>query len=377
VKRFKRKDWMRNALGFLSVVFVACAFATCAGFMPQRGTLPQYGLKPDGTVKNIIIFIGDGMGQIHENAWRDSKGEPLVWDDFDYRSKVYTGSLTTMLTSAPTDSAAAATAIATGEKTVNGAIGTDGAGNEFENIMKFAKDKGKAAGVLTSDYLSGATPASFSAHADSRNWEEAIVLSQARSGIDLLMGANTAMYSQNTAEFAARGYSYSKSLSEARQAEGRIIGLFPSVTPGGGGMNETLQEMTVFALDYLSSGDEGFVLMIEGAKIDLASHAGNFGNMLSEFKAFEECVSLARDWAKENGDTLIIVTADHETGGLNLTDGGYRFSTGSHTTSDVNCHISWPFDYSPFEAYSDGERIDNTDIFKIMYSALGVDTVVQ
>jgi len=382
VKRFKLysnqmkiKNLIQNALVFLSVVFIVCAFTTCAVFMPQRGTLPQHDQKPDGTIKNIIILIGDGMGQIHENAWRDSKGEPLVWDDFDYHAKVYTGSLSTIIAAhVPTDSAAAATALATGEKTANGSIGSDGAGNEFENIMKFAKDKGKATGVLTSDALSGATPACFSAHANNRYLEEAIVLSQARSGIDLLMGAASAMYSKNTAEFTERGYNYCRNLSEAGQAEGRIIGLFSNVTPEGGGLDETLQDMTVFALDYLSSSDKGFVLMIEGAKIDWASHAGNFGDMLSEFKAFEECVRIARDWAKENKDTLIIVTADHETGGLNLnSDGEYRFSTGGHTTSDVNCHISWPFDHSPFDAYLNDERIDNTDIFKIMYSALGME----
>jgi len=371
----KIKNWIRNALVFLSVVFIVCAFTTCAVFRSQRGTLLHNDQGSGGTIKNIVIFIGDGMGPVHEDAWRDSKGEPLVWDDFDYHAKVYTGSLsTTIAAHVPTDSAAAATAIATGEKTANGSIGTDGMGNEFENIMKFAKDKGRATGVLTSDSLSGATPACFSAHADNRSMEEVIVLSQARSGIDLLMGANTAVFSKNIDDFTARGYSYCKNLSETRQAEGRIIGLFSQVTPEGGGSDETLQKMTIFALNYLSSSDKGFVLMIEGAKIDWASHSGNLGNMLSEFKAFEECVRLVCDWAKENKDTLIIVTADHETGGLILNSNAeYQFSTGGHTTSDVNCHISWPLDHSPFDAYSDGERIDNTDIFKIMYSALGMD----
>jgi len=368
---------MQDALLFLSVVFTACAFTVCgfAGDMtkPQEhDELPQQEQKSERTIKNIIILIGDGMGQSHEKAGRDSKGKPLVWDGFKYHARVYTGSLSTLIAAnVPTDSAAAATAIATGEKTMNGFIGMDDMEIEFENIMKFAKDKGKATGVLTSDYLSGATPACFSAHAASRYMEEVIILSQARSGIDLLMGVNTEMYSENLDEFITRGYNYCPNLSEAGQTKGRIIGLFYDVTPEGGGLDETLRDMTIFALDYLSSSERGFVLMIEGAKIDIASHEGDFDNMLSEFNAFEECVRIARDWAKKNEDTLIIVAADHETGGLNLnSDGEYQFSTGSHTTSDVNCHISWPLDYSPFDAYSDGKRIDNTDIFKIMYSAL-------
>ena len=325
-----------------------------------------------GKVKNIIILIGDGMGPVHEDAGRNAKGAPLVWDGFEYHAMVYTGSLTTIYAYSPTDSAASATAIATGEKTANGLIGMDVFERiEYDNIMKIAKDKGRATGVVTSDRLSGATPASFSAHAGSRNREEDIVLAQARSGVDLLMGANSAVLSEYIGEFTERGYVPYETLYEAEQTGGRVIGLFPAVTPTGGETGETLQNMTVFALEYLSRSRTGFVLMIEGAKIDQGSSEMNLDFMLSEFAAFEECARIVSDWAKENGETMVIVTADHETGGLAFSDDGYLFTSGgNHTNTEVNCHITWPFEYSPFDAYLKDGRIDNTDLFRIMYSAI-------
>ena len=371
---------MKNFYRFPLLFFVLCSlfFVLCVSCASPHDTGDgpnppiDYTEWPSIRPKNIIILIGDGMGPVHEDAGRASKGEPLVWDSFDYHAKVYTGSLTTLSSGSPTDSAASATAMATGKKTNNGIIGMNASYNAIDNIMKYAQDKGKLTGVLTSDSLNGATPAGFSAHVQNRNLSTDIVLSQAASGIDLLMGAGLAVpaYSENIGAFTGRRYSYVRGdVTALSQAGGRIIALFEVVRLHPAYMSATLQEMTAFALERLGRSGNGFVLMIEGAKIDWMT---TVSSMLEEFEAFEECARIVYDWAKGNGETLIIVTADHETGGMYFADGEYRYTytNGAHTTTDVNCHIYWPHGYSPFAPYLEDGRIDNTDIFRIMYSAI-------
>ena len=366
---------MKRTFKITALLFAAAAvffFTACGG-----GKTPEGPKQELSGVNNVIIMIGDGMGPVHEDAGRDAKGAPLSWDGFEHAAKVYTGSLNTAQFSypVPTDSAAAATALATGKKASNGVIAKSIFGDDLETILDIAKTKNKATGVITSDLLSGATPAAFSGHADGRGLEADIVSSQAVSGVDLLMGASTAAYGTARAAFEYNGYTYNTSLNAAKGAEGKLIGVFPGVTPSGAGTAETLQDMTVFALDYLSRNEGGFTLMIEGAKIDTASHSNDLVSMLAEFAAFDECVQIVRDWAEENKDALVIVTADHETGGLEFSGGKYVFTAGnSHTVTDVNCYMAgWPYDNPPFDGFTVGGHIDNTDIFKLMSLALGVN----
>jgi len=318
------------------------------------------------TVKNLIIMIGDGMGPVHEEAGRAEKCEPLAWDGFEYCFEATTDSLSGL-----TDSAAAATAIATGTKTYNGVICKGQDGKDLKTVTELAKSKKKAAGVITSDVLSGATPACFSAHSDGRGLENDIIESQLKSRIDLLMGQSTAAYDGYYGDFKKKGFTYCGSLAEAEKASGKIAGLFAGVPVKNNGLpgHETLRDMTVFALNRLSKNKRGFALMIEGAKIDHASHSNLYGQMIAELLAFDECVEIARDWAQAHGNTMVIVTADHETGGLKFSDGSYFFTSAGHTDSNASVYIQgWPREEPPFAE----KIIDNTDIFKISRSVLGV-----
>ena len=354
--------------------YIACLLGAALIFTTCTSTGRLNNNSPEGAVKNIILMIGDGMGTVHEDAGRAAKGGPMEWDNYNYRYSMTTKSAS----SSVTDSAAAATAMATGVKTTNGwlviAPGSSSAA-PLDTIMDKARSMGKLSGVITSDQLSGATPAGFSSFATNRNDANSIADRQIIKGVDLLMGANNGnVYSSRKSNFEKAGYGFATSLAAAKtMKDNKLIGVFPSVTLSGTDTTETLQDMTVFALDWLSRKGLGFVLMIEGAKIDTRSHGNDFNAMIEELLAFDECVRIVNEWAALRDDTVIIVTADHETGGLALNDGGtYTFTSSGygHTSANVSFNLHWHEDL-PFEwALSNGGTIDNTDVFSIMRGLL-------
>lgn len=277
-----------------------------------------------GDIKNVILMIGDGMGQNHVELGRLTNDGKLNMDDLPHTGRIKTG---TLVSGEVTDSAAAGTALATGNKTNKRMIGQvkdeDGKLSDVQNIMEYAKSKGKKTGVITSDDLFGATPACFSAHTGDRVNADEIVKGQIASGVNLLMGAGKATYShsrydalkqENDIEFITNAVDL-----EFVQDSERILAAFARVDSEELASNNSvlLQDMTRFALDYLTC-DEGFVLMIEGSAIDTYSHTNALLHMLYELYAFDECVGIVNKWAIERGDTVVIVTADHETGGLQL-----------------------------------------------------------
>ena len=355
-------------------IFMVCLLGVILVFTTCVGTGRLNGSVPEGPIKNIILMIGDGMGTVHEDAGRTAKSGPLEWDNFNYRY-----SMTTYSADNPvTESAAAATAMATGVKTNNGwlAIAPGSSSAEpLDTIMDKARSMGKLSGVITSDLLYGATPAAFSSFETSRSNTNSVVERQIIKGVDLLMGGHSGnAYTDRKSNFERAGYGFAASLASAKNMrQNKIIALFSDVTPFGAGTSETLQDMTVFALDWLSRKGLGFVLMIEGAKIDHRSHDNNFSAMITELLAFDECVKIVKDWAALRDDTVIIVTADHETGGLTSNnDGTYIFTTNGHTAANVNFNIAHRFSEDlPFEwTLLNGGTIDNTDVFNIMRDLL-------
>jgi alkaline phosphatase len=281
---------------------------------------------------------------------------------------------------AVTDSAAATTAMSTGVKTNNRYIAVNPSGRVLDTIMDKAKLKGKATGVVTSDILTGATPAAFSSYFIDRSYYDGIAERQATvKKVDLLLGAKTdgqrtdAAYNNKKPLFLENGYNFVESLEAAKAVTGeRLIGVFPNVTPTGTDNAEKLKDMTAFALDWLSiKSENGFVLMVEGAKIDHMSHAKDLSGMLLEFNAFEESVAIVNTWARNAGDTVVIVCADHETGALEKSGAAYIFKSAGHTSADVGCHVYWPFDGKPFDNAPDsGGKIINTNVFDIAMTAL-------
>lgn len=310
--------------------------------------------------KNVIMFIGDGMGPNHVDAGGIYLGRSLCFDvtnDYwSYHAYSNTDSSTsagftldtslsllrpelnkTLYDGTPspydpnvslgasgnittyTDSAAGGTALATGVKVTNSRIGMDIAGNNIENLVEIAKDLNKRTGVVSSDEITGATPSSFLVHVPARYESEMILNQVAISKADLVLAKTTNAYKDKKATYdslyAQNGYTVVNQKNALTKIGNKMIGIFDGIATKTDPRIPSLAELTIFALDYLDN-EEGFFLMVEGANIDKQSHANQTKLMLNELLGFNEAVEAASMWAKGREDTLIVVTADHETGGL-------------------------------------------------------------
>ncbi len=317
-----------------------------------------------GGYKNVILLIGDGMGFNHIAAGRAFLG---VDELFMESAAVIAGEATTYSRTiiGPTDSAAAATALATGQKTDNGMI-AQYLGKDLKSNTEYAMEQGMATGVIASEGVKGATPAGFSAHAFNRNSTDEITRDQMSSGIDLFLGGAKDFYDDYAGDIAASGYDYATAASALDPAADKIWGAFSDIaTSDGTDATPTLADLAVFAMNYLAAkSDNGFFLMIEESHIDKRSHSNDMKGMLEHLIAYDNTIKAVVQLAAEMGDTLVIATADHETGGLQyngesaaeLSDA--MFTKGSHSTANV-----------PFFVYSDigavPNIIDNTQIARI------------
>ena len=299
-------------------------------------------------IRNVILCIGDGMGPEQVKAAHCYAGTNLVFETFPYRSHLTTVNVDGEVT----DSAAAATALSTGCKVYNGVISMayPGDGNELETLLEYFSKRDKSTGLITTSYLTDATPAGFGAHEPSRENRSQIAadyLAQTRPNV-LLGGGGEGLDAVAVTNADYLLVTNTASLFEVTTfSEGQhIAGLFgngpmPYVYDGMGDL-PTLAQMVCRALSFLSSDPDGFFLLIEGGRIDHACHANDLVRCVAETLAFNETVRVAASWAAARGDTLLLVTADHETGGLTvLTDngsgvlpGGSWSSTG-HTDTPV------------------------------------------
>lgn len=288
--------------------------------------------------KNIILFIGDGMGEQHRKAarWFTAGQEGLLSMD----NMPISGLLTTSSNdSIITDSAAAATAMATGFKTNNGVIGLDHNLNFVSTILEEAQANGKSVGLVTTTHISHATPAAFASHASDRNMMNEIALQIINSGADVLLGGGedeflpiteTGCYSQAGEredgrnlinEAVAVGYTYICNRNDFMAIDPvsvyKILGLFADegmVRP----YSPSLSEMTQKAIEILSKNTNGFFLMVEGGQIDWASHVNDASNSILDTIGLDEAVEIAKNFVATNPLTLLMVTGDHETGGISV-----------------------------------------------------------
>ncbi|MGD9901465.1 MAG: alkaline phosphatase [Spirochaetales bacterium] len=317
-------------------------------------------LEPN-SIENTILIIGDGMGENHITAARTYLGQDLALDSINER-----GLVNTLSYSGTTDSAAAATAMATGQKVYNGQIARY-EGNNLSTFLDEAKTSGKKTGVITSDYLYGATPAAFSAHADNRNDTLAIINSQITSNIDLLMGQGVNEYNNYSQTITNAGYDYVNDITNLNESASKVFGVFNSIDPQELATENSINitALANFALNYLTNPN-GFVLVFEVADIDKRSHDHNLQSMIYELLMLDQLVSTVLNWMGENTNTFLMVTADHETGGLNLpqTDtyenllNTYSFTTFGHTDRKV------PYYAVNYDLKED--LIDNIDIYKLI-----------
>lgn len=324
--------------------------------------------QAEGSVQNVILLIGDGMGFNHITAARISM-EDGAYAKLNLDTMPYTGfSITFSSDNLATDSAAAATALATGYRTENGRLATLPDGTAVQSIMLKAKERGLSTGIVTTASLTDATPAAFLVNADSRTFERTIAEGILNSQTDVLLGGGADAFGINpfTREPKARailhqaladGYVYVQDreglLGVEITPDLKLIGLFM-----GGNMSfeltrfsiePTIAEMTARALDVVGQNPEGFFLMVEGASIDKTSHSQSTAEMIGDLLAFDQAVGLALDYAKAHPGTLVVVTADHETGGFGVTSGvpsgevvNYGWLSTGHTAAMVPIYAFGP-----------------------------------
>jgi len=311
--------------------------------------------------RNVILFIGDGMGAEQAKAAsidRFGSDGGLGFQEFPVVGYVETRSAD----SAVTDSAAAATAMATGFRVGNGVISLSVPGDRSRllTILEYLQRYGKSTGLVSTKFITDATPAAFGAHQSSRSMTDRIALDYLeRSRPDLLLGGGG--YGIGDRIASANGYTVVADAAEldavpddARMVSGQFgSGAMPFEYDGLGDL-PTLSVMVAKAIAILSSDPDGFFLMVEGGLIDTACHSNDLARAVREVQGFDDAVSIATAWAIGRTDTLIIVVADHETGGLDGASG--TFSTTGHTSADVPVY-AWGEGADRF-----GGTVENRDI---------------
>jgi len=267
----------------------------------------------DNSINKVVLFIGDGMGFNHVHNAELYTNSQAYFSSFDVKTAVDTNSLDGL-----TDSAAAATAMATGTRTNNGRIATLSDGTNLTSITELAKQAGFGAGVVTSDNITGATPSGFSAHEASRNNSALLVISQTKSPLDFIMGAGA--YSNYKDFMQNAGFNYLTDLNAISNESGRFFGCFNDVIPTENTENKpNLTQLAIAAVNYMETNyPGGYFLMIEGAKIDKKSHSKDINAMIPELIDFSNAVKAVDELI--TGNYSLIVTADHETGGLQRAD---------------------------------------------------------
>lgn len=282
--------------------------------------------QTDAKPENIIFLIGDGMGIAHISAARIEKG-PLNFERF----KIMGMHMTASANDPVTDSAAAGTALATGYKTNNDMVSQDPEGKPLKNLMEYARDAGKATGIAVTSILPHATPAAFSAHHVARYHYDIITEQQANSGLDIMIGGGLSNYYPKSVT-GSRRKDEKHLLNQMRKKMPVILNittlrkikdlprmaaiLSPGHLPEASKRDYTLGELTDKAIKCLKQDPDGFVLMVEGSQIDLAAHANDMPRIVSEVADFDTAIKTCLDFAEADGKTLVVVTADHETGGI-------------------------------------------------------------
>ncbi len=348
---------------------------------------------------NIIILIGDGMGLEHIKAaslFQHGKEGCLFLESLPYKALVTTCSASKISKGEKyiptiTDSAAAATAMASGQKVYNKTVNkaNPGNGESLETILEKFKKEGKKTGIITSSFLTDATPAGFGAHANNRTMFKDIAEDFFnKTTPNILFGGPNKERDKvplTPEDGKAAGYCIITNREELNKlsttAHTHFLGLFSK----GGIMcfeydyaqkrqNDYdtmphLSEMSMAAINFLARNPKGFFAMIEAGNIDKAAHSNEFERVVYDTLEFDKTVQLVVEWAKQREDTLVLVVADHETGGLKVSNDSKNekgvmpqvtWSSREHTNADVGL-----FAFGP-GAEKIPAKIDNTDIYKIM-----------
>jgi len=320
--------------------------------------------------KNIILMIGDGMGTAQLYTCITAKGDNCNIARFPVSGFVKTFSADNYIT----DSGAGATAYATGHKTNNGYISVSPQGEKLQTILETAEMQGFASGLIATSAITHATPAGFVAHTSNRGNMEDIALDFLKTDIDVFIGGGYSNFANRKDSLnlidslRAHGYFVARDIKDIDLPTVKKLaallsdGHMPRMAAGRGNM---LPEATDMAIKMLKRNKKGFFLMVEGSQIDWGGHDNNLEYIVEEIVDFDNAVGKALEFAKKDGETLVIVTADHETGGLGLTGGDMKTGKveGSFITKDHTAVMVPLFAFGPGSEMFTG-LMDNTDVYK-------------
>lgn len=363
--------------------FAAAALALCVHSANAQYNMPTqtftyehpYAVEklqaPKGKkVKNVILMIGDGMSLMHVyTAWAANRGK--LW----LENAQATGlSKTWAVKKLVTDSGSGGTSLATGVKTVYHAVGVDPEGKPLTSLVDVAKELGKDAGMAVTCRLWDATPCDFCCHNIDRDKEEELVGDYPTSGVDFVFGGGAQKFTNRKdgrdifKELQKKGYHLSRTLDDffAYDKNSRIFAVpYDKDTPLPDERGDLLARASMKGISLMNHNKNGFFMMIEGSQLDDYGHFNQLDLLMKETLDFDQTVGEVMKWAAKDGETLVVVTADHETGGLTLVNGNKDegrveccFSTKDHSGAMV-----------PVYAFGPGAEnftgiFENTDVFK-------------
>lgn len=367
----------------LRKIFAAAALALCVHSANAQYNMPTqtftyehpYAVEklqaPKGKkVKNVILMIGDGMSLMHVyTAWAANRGK--LWLE---NAQATSLSKTWAVKKLVTDSGSGGTSLATGVKTVYHAVGVDPEGKPLTSLVDVAKELGKDAGMAVTCRLWDATPCDFCCHNIDRDKEEELVGDYPTSGVDFVFGGGAQKFTNRKdgrdifKELQKKGYHVSRTLDDffAYDKNSRIFAVpYDKDTPLPDERGDLLARASMKGISLMNQNKNGFFMMIEGSQLDDYGHFNQLDLLMKETLDFDQTVGEVMKWAAKDGETLVVVTADHETGGLTLVNGNKDegrveccFSTKDHSGAMV-----------PVYAFGPGAEnftgiFENTDVFK-------------
>jgi len=382
-----KKDQAIALIRLFAILAIVCLFVVNTVFS-GIDTVFYPLFPPNSQVKNIVILIGDGMGLAQIAATRiktfGADGR-LNMEKMPITGIVNTHAGNSLVTC----SAAAGTALATGLKTNIGMISINPEGNKLRTILEACKEKEMATGLVVTSTITHATPAVFASHVKSRKDEANIALQLLENKVNVLLGGGKAFFVPQSERKSKRkddidlialakiiGYSFIQSKEELMSATGNyVLGLFQLNEMTTKPPEPSLAEMTGKAIELLSRNSNGFFLMVEGSQIDWACHDNDDKEAIRQTQLFDEAVQIALEFALKDKYTLVIVTADHETGGMGI-------KKGSLDGKDLD--IEWITDLHsgiPVILYAFGPHAeqfsgvyDNTEVPRIFAKLLGIQS---
>ena len=369
---------MDFAKGFLRYVMVFCL--TVTGIQAQER--PQ--IHNSDMPKNIILIIGDGMGLSQIQAGLTANFGRLNLLSFNIIGFSKTHSANDYVT----DSGASATAMATGHKTYNGAISVGIDSIPLKTILEYAEEEGLSTGLVSTSAITHATPAAFIAHNVTRNDYEGIAADFLKTDIDVFIGGGINHFTRRkdqrnlAQELRDKGYQVMYSMDSIKLVRsGKLAGLTAAEHNPGiveGRSKAMLATASETAINVLSTNKKGFFLMIEGSQVDWGGHANSTSAVAQEVIDLDKVIGIALSYAKLHKNTLVIVTADHETGGMAITDGSYadaRVSAVFASTDHTGIMVPL-FAYGPGAFLFQGFQ-ENRDIFTKMMLLYGFKNQVR